>query len=141
MTFGNIQANTDIGNFPPSGDVLGDIDAQTIANKRINPRSFTSGNPSSLSPDINQADIICTTAQAQALTINAPSGTPVEGQMLKFRLLDNGSAHPLAFNSIFQDTTNISLPATTLGSTTVSLILTFHWDSSVSKWRLTAKVN
>ena len=139
INFGNIPGNTPLNGFPTTGNFVGDSDQQTLSNKRIDPRSLTSSNPSSLSPSINQADIVCATAQAQALTIGAPIGTPVEGNMFKIRILDNGSAQTLTFHSIYQGTTNLPLPTTTLGSTTVSLILTFQFDSDVSKWRLTEK--
>ena len=91
MNWGDIPANTNIGNFPTSGNVIGDTDQQTLTNKRINPRVGTANNRSSMSPNVSTTDILCASSQGQTLTINASSGSPVKGNMLRLKILDNGS--------------------------------------------------
>ena len=42
------------------------------------------------------------TALATGLTINAPTGTPIDGQKLTIRIKDNGTSQTLSFNPIFR---------------------------------------
>ena len=74
----------------------------TLTNKRIDPRvSSTTSSASAVTPDISAYDIYAWTAQAATLTINAPTGTPVNGDKLIFRILDNGSSQTLSWNATF----------------------------------------
>jgi len=47
------------------------------------------------------------------LTINAPTGTPVDGNKLVFRLLDNGTARGLTWNGTYT-VIGVTLPTTTV---------------------------
>jgi hypothetical protein len=58
------------------------------------------------------ADIYAYTALAANLTINAPTGTPVDGDKLIFRLLDNGTARTLTWDATYT-VIGVSLPAAT----------------------------
>jgi hypothetical protein len=57
------------------------------------------------------------TALAQAMTIAAPTGTPVGGQRLVIRIKDNGTARALTWNAIFR-IIGTTLPTTTVISKT-----------------------
>lgn len=76
------------------------------------------------------------TALAQAATFAAPSGSPVDGNLLMVRIKDNGTARALSWNAIYRagDTT---LPTTTVISKTMYLM--FVYNSADSKWDLIAK--
>lgn len=90
---------------------------QTLTNKRIDPRVVSAASASSLTPSIATADIYAYTALAAGLTINAPTGTPVDGDKLTFRLLDNGTARALTWNAT--DTViGVTLPTTTVANKT-----------------------
>ena len=90
----------------------------TLTNKRIDPRDVTATTATTLTPDVSVGDIYCYTALASALTINAPNGTPTNGEKLMFRLLDNGTSRALTWNATYT-VIGVTLPtATTISKTT-----------------------
>jgi len=90
---------------------------QTLSNKRIDPRVTTAATASSLTPSIATADVYAYTALASGLTINAPTGTPLDGDKLIFRLLDNGTARALTWDATYTVIGTV-LPTTTVISKT-----------------------
>ena len=91
---------------------------ETLTNKRIDPRVTSAASASTLTPDVSTADIYAYTALAAGLTINAPTGTPVDGDKLIFRLLDNGTSRALTWNATYT-VIGVTLPtATTISKTT-----------------------
>jgi hypothetical protein len=91
---------------------------ETLTNKRIDPRVTSAASASSLTPDISASDVYAYTALAAGLTINAPTGTPVDGDKLIFRLLDNGTSRALTWNATYT-VIGVTLPtATTISKTT-----------------------
>jgi len=91
---------------------------ETLTNKRIDPRVTSAASASTLTPSVATADIYAYTALAAGLTINAPTGTPVDGDKLMFRLLDNGTSRALTWNATYT-VIGVTLPtATTISKTT-----------------------
>ena len=91
---------------------------ETLTNKRIDPRVTSAASASSLTPDISASDVYAYTALAAGLTINAPTGTPLDGDKLIFRLLDNGTSRSLTWNATYT-VIGVTLPtATTISKTT-----------------------
>jgi hypothetical protein len=90
---------------------------QTLSNKRIDPRNVVAASASSVTPDVSVGDIYAFTALAAALTINAPIGTPTDGDKLIFRILDNGTARALTWNATYT-VIGVTLPTTTTISKT-----------------------
>lgn len=91
---------------------------ETLTNKRIDPRVTSAASASTLTPDISASDVYAYTALAAGLTINAPTGTPVDGDKLIFRLLDNGTSRALTWNATYT-VIGVTLPtATTISKTT-----------------------
>lgn len=91
---------------------------ETLTNKRIDPRVTSAASASSLTPDISASDVYAYTALAEGLTINAPTGTPLDGDKLIFRLLDNGTSRSLTWNATYT-VIGVTLPtATTISKTT-----------------------
>ena len=92
--------------------------SQTLTNKRINPRfSTTTSSSSAVTPDISAYDQYNWTAQAATLTINAPTGTPVDGNKLIFRILDNGTSRTLTWDATYT-VIGVTLPTATTASKT-----------------------
>jgi hypothetical protein len=67
----------------------------------MDPRVTSNLTATSLTPSVAVADIYAYTALASALTINAPGGTPTDGDKLIFRILDNGTARVLTWNATY----------------------------------------
>jgi hypothetical protein len=84
----------------------------TLTNKRFDPRVSSTTSTASITPDISSFDQYAVTAQAATLTINAPTGTPVDGNKLIFRILDNGVAQTLSWNGTYT-VIGVTLPTTT----------------------------
>lgn len=90
----------------------------TLTNKRIDPRVSSTASAASVTPDISSYDQYVFTAQAATLAINAPIGTPVDGNKLIFRILDNGSSQTLNWNGTYT-AIGVTLPtSTTISKTT-----------------------
>jgi hypothetical protein len=86
--------------------------AETLTNKRINPRVSTAASTATLAPDISAFDQYNLTAQAAALAVSAPIGTPQDGNKLIFRILDNGTARAITWNATYT-AIGVTLPTTT----------------------------
>ncbi len=111
---------------------------QTLTNKRINPRlittaSYTTDTGTSL--DVSTCDQFEVTAQAGALKLNNPGGTPLGGQKLIVRIKDNGTARALTYDTQFRAMGN-TLPSTTVISKTV--YMGFIYNATDTKWDLVA---
>ena len=99
------------------GAGISEAGVATLTNKRIEPRFITTATATTLTPDVSVGDIYAYTALASALTINAPIGTPTNGEKLIFRLLDNGTGRALTWNGTFT-VIGVTLPTTTTASKT-----------------------
>jgi hypothetical protein len=80
-------------------------------------RVSSSASASTVTPDVSAFDVYAFTALAAALTINAPIGTPVDGDRLIFRILDNGTIRALTWNATFTPI-GVALPSSTTASKT-----------------------
>lgn len=98
--------------LPTSGTLITSTGAVTLTNKRIDPRVSSTTSTGSLTPDISAYDQYCLTAQAATLTINAPTGTPVDGNKLIFRILDSGVSQTLTWNVTYT-AIGVTLPTST----------------------------
>ncbi|APC43905.1 tail fiber protein [Methylophilaceae phage P19250A] len=100
-----------------SANIVTYTGAETLSNKRINPRVFSSSAPTSWTPNLASYDIYAANALNATLTINAPIGTPVDGDKLTFRILDNGSSQTLSWDGTYTQI-GVNLPLTTTASKT-----------------------
>lgn len=107
----------------------------TLTNKRIDRRVSSSASASTLTPDISAFDQYNFTALAANLTINAPTGTPVDGNTLIIRILDNGSSRTLTWNATYT-VVGVTLPGTTTPSKT--LYVGCVYNANNTRWDVVA---
>jgi hypothetical protein len=89
---------------------------------------------SAITPDVDTYSVYALTALAANLTINAPTGTPVDAQPLTIRIKDNSTVRTLTWDAAFTAPAAGQLPAATVDDTVMYLI--FWWNASSSKWEL-----
>ena len=88
-----------------------------------------------LTIDSSTTDQSIITAQAEGLTIGAPTGAPVEGRKLVLRITDNGTNRALTWNAIFQEI-GVTLPTTTTANKTIYVGLIYN--ATATKWDVVA---
>jgi len=97
-------------------------------------RIITATSTSTLTINADITDQYELTAQAAALTIAAPTGSPADGQYLFIEIRDNATSQTISFNSIFVAQVGLTLPANTYGATTSPLYITARYDGNLVKW-------
>ena len=98
----SININGTVGATTANTGAFTTLTASTAINSsRINSRVSSAASAASITPDVSAFDIYALTAQAATLTINAPIGTPLDGNKLIFRILDNGTARTLTWNATY----------------------------------------
>ena len=107
-------------------------DIQTLVNT---PSVQSVVSAATVTPTAND-DLVVITAQAAALTLAAPTGTPVEGQSLMIRIKDNGTARGITWTSGAGGyrAIGVTLPTTTVISKTTYVGLIYNstdslWDA------------
>jgi hypothetical protein len=73
-----------------------------------------------------------------ALTFGAPTETPVNGQVIIFELMSDGSAHALDFTNAAYVPDGVTLPTTTVGSKLTSVVC--RWHSGRGKWMVKSSI-
>lgn len=104
------------------------------------PRAVAIADGTSISINANTTDI-ATQANTQAagtLTINAPSGTPINGQRLVLRLRST-NVQTFAWDAVFTGSTDLALPTASSGSSQYDY-MGFLYNSTAAKWQMVAKV-
>lgn len=108
---------------------------ETLTNKRINPRVSTTTSTATLTPDISSFDQYNLTAQAVGLTVAAPTGTPVDGNRITIRILDNGTAQTITWNATYT-VIGVTLPTTT--TATKMVYVGCVYNSTNTRWDVVA---
>jgi hypothetical protein len=116
----------------PSGTVVGTTDTQTLTNKRINPRVSSTTSTATLTVNSDSFDQAVLTAQAVALSVAAPTGTPVNGQKLTLRFKDNATAQTISWTTTSGGFRVIgcTLPTTTVISKVIYIGCIYNSDET-----------
>jgi hypothetical protein len=104
------------------------------------PKVVAIANATSITVNTDTTDI-ATQANTQAvgtLTINAPTGTAVNGQKFILRLTST-NVQTFSFNAIFAGSTDLTLPTVSSGSSKTDY-LGWIYNSTAVKWQMVAKV-
>ena len=117
--------------FVTSGNVT---IAGALTSTRVNPRSVSMTDASSITPTGDTADINyqANTQSVGTLTVNAPSGTPVDGQTLKLRIKST-NVQTYSWNAIYRGSSTVALPTASSGASKTDYI-GFIYNSADSKW-------
>jgi hypothetical protein len=113
--------------------------SQTLTNKILQSRVSTIASATSITMNADTTDvaIMNNTAAAGTFTINAPTGTPFNGQKLMFRLTST-NIQTFSWDAIFDGSTDAALPTASSGSNLTDY-MGFFYNSTTSKWELVAK--
>lgn len=103
-----------------------------LTNKRIQPRTDSSTSNANLTPDLSTANIYYRTTQTTGLTINAPTGTPVIGEVVEI-YVDSASAQTLTINSIYK-VFGLSYPGSTTAGKTFHLSAQYNGTDWKTLW-------
>jgi hypothetical protein len=132
----SININGTVGASTANTGAFTTLTASTNINStRIDPRTSTVTDTATLTPDISADDQFNITAQAQALTVAAPTGTPVDGNKLILRILDNGTARAITWNGTYT-VIGTTLPTTTTASK--MLYVGCIYNSTNTRWDVVA---
>lgn len=108
----------------------------TTITARIDPRiQDVTSTFTSITPDVSTADIVTVRGASSAITLNNPTGTPLQGQKLVIRIKDNGTARAISYGTEYRNL-GATKPTTTVLSKTLYLGLIYN--STDSKWDLVA---
>jgi len=130
----SININGTVGATTPSTGVFTTIIGAVIS------RVVTIADGTSITVNADTTDM-ATQANTQAagtLTINAPTGTPVNGQRFILRL-SSTNVQTFSWNAAFQGSTDIGLPNASSGSGLYDYV-GFIYNSTTTKWQMIAKV-
>lgn len=97
---------------------------------KISVRMDAQSSPATLTPNLDDYDIFAATNLNSAMTIAAPTGTPVNGQGMMFRFKDNGSAQGITWNAIYR-AVGVTLPVSTTAGKT--MYIAGRWNQEALK--------
>lgn len=114
--------------------------AMDAADAAIVRRSVTVADAASITPNCALYDCInqVNTQGAGTLTINAPTGTPLDFQRLEFRLSAT-AAQTFSWNAAYAATVDWELPTTLGAGAKVQMV--FTWDDDDDVWYLVGQTN
>lgn len=104
------------------------------------PRSTVIATGTSFTPNADTSDVVYmvnTAGSDLGITINAPTGSPVEGQALLF-WFKSTNAQTLTWNAVYVQSSDLAKPTATTGSSKYDY-LTLRYNATSAKWHLLGK--
>lgn len=111
-----------------------DAATATYTNKRITKRAGSTTSTATLTYDSDAYDVYTITAQAAALSLANPSGTPTDGQPILIRVKDNGTARALTWSGSQWLAVGVDLPTTTVSGKW--LVILAVWEDTADRWHV-----
>jgi hypothetical protein len=132
----SININGTVGAATANTGAFTTLTASTnLSSTRINPRTSSTASTATLTPDISAFDQYNLTAQAAGLTVEAPTGTPVDGNKLIIRILDNGTPQTITWNATYT-VIGPTLPTTTTANKMIYVGCVYN--STNTRWDVIA---
>jgi len=113
-----------------SAKVYFDVGESMVATR---PQVLSQASASSVTPNVDNYSTWRFTALAGSLTINAPTGTPYDGQRIKFQFIDDGTERALIWASAYGSNFG-ARPGSTGDASVYSVEAEFEWNAARSKW-------
>ena len=104
----------------------------TITGKRNQPRTNSTTTAGTLDPDFSSANVYFRTTQTATLTISAPIGTPVIGEVITI-YVDSVAAQTLTINATYV-AFGAAFPATTTAGKTFMMTAMFNGTNYKTTW-------
>lgn len=104
----------------------------TFTNKRMQPRTASSTTAATLTPDVSSANVYYRTTQTATLTINAPTGTPVIGEVITI-YVDSAGAQTLTIDATYK-VFGVAFPATTTAGKTFMMQAQYNGTDWKTTW-------
>lgn len=116
-----------------SVDVNANFDELSTAIGRSS-RYYTTTSLATLTPNIDDYSIYELSAQAEALTVAAPTGTPIDKDILIFFIKDNGTTRAITWNASFTNISGLDSLADTVAGKwhTVGAV----YNAGLTKWQI-----
>jgi len=109
--------------------------AETLTNKRLTRRTVTAAYSATITPNGDTTDILNIGALTGNLTIANPTGTPIDGDRLAIRLLQDGTgSRTVSFGTAYAfgtDVTAALIPSTA----SAKWEMVFQYHATDAKWR------
>lgn len=98
------------------------------------PRVTAIAYAASITPNSATTDVVNVGTLTGAITINAPTGTPVDGQLLQFRFIQDGTGRVITWDAAFVWGTDV-IAALVPSTANAKFEVLFMWNATSSKWR------
>lgn len=123
--------------LPTAGTLATRAGTETLTNKWVQFRLVSVSAPGATpSTNTDNLDIAEFTGLATAITSMTTNltGTPINGQMVEFIFLDNGTARAITWGTSFANGGLVNLPTTTVISTVLRVLVQYQTIASLNKW-------
>ncbi len=112
--------------------MVGQSSTDTLTNKRIQPRTASSTTASTLTPDLSSANVYYRTTQTATLTINAPTGTPIIGEVITI-YVDSAGIQTLTIDATYI-VFGAAFPAATTAGKTFMMTAQYNGTNWKTTW-------
>lgn len=131
----SININGTVGATTPTTGSFTTLTTTGGINTRVT--AIADGTSITMNADTTDLATQANTQAAGTLTVNAPSGTPVNGQKISLRLTST-NVQTFSWNAIFAGSTDQALPTASSGASKTDY-MGFIYNSTAAKWQMLAK--